>query len=180
MDRETQTTFKLIGNNSVPSRVVSINSEEGYEVIAIGGSERQGTQLTDKNQYDKAFVITCPVENIETALLIDTGASASFILHNFLQEIIKANPQVRMEPNCLTLKLADSHSISTRGTVELHVRIQTREVLVQLHVVDDLVNPIILGCNFLRHERIILRFDNNLTDISNLNLIQEIEEKQNI
>ena len=61
-----------------------------------------------------------------------------------------------MEPNCLTLKLADSHSISTRETVELHVRIQTREALVQFHVVDNLAYPIILGCTFLRHERIIL------------------------
>jgi hypothetical protein len=59
------------------------------------------------------------VENVETAVLIDTGASANFISHNLIEKIIKANPQVRMEPNCLTLKLADSHSISTRGTVEL-------------------------------------------------------------
>jgi len=119
------------------------------------------------------------VENVETAVLIDTGASANFISHNLIEKIIKANPQVRMEPNCLTLKLADSHSISTRGTVELHVRIQTREALVQFNVVDNLAYPIILGCTFLRHERIILRFDNNLTDDLNLNIIQQIEEKHN-
>jgi hypothetical protein len=59
------------------------------------------------------------------------------------------------------------------------VRIQTREALVHFHVVDNLAYPIILGCTFLRHERIILRFDNNLTDNLNLNIIQEIEEKHN-
>jgi hypothetical protein len=112
-------------------------------------------------------------------VLIDTGASANFISHNSIEKIIKANPQVRMAPNCLTLKLADSHSISTRGTVELHVRIQTREALVQFHIVDNLAYPIILGCTFLRQERIILRFDNNLTDDLNLNIIQQIEEKHN-
>jgi hypothetical protein len=89
VDKETQTTIKLIGNNSVPSRVVSINQEEGYKVIAIDGSVRQSTKLTDKNQNHKAFVISCPVEYIETAVLIETGASANFVSHNFIKDIIK-------------------------------------------------------------------------------------------
>ncbi len=41
-----------------------------------------------------------------------------------------------MQPELLTLKLADNHSITTKGSVRLRVCIQGREVTVPLHIVD--------------------------------------------
>jgi hypothetical protein len=50
-------------------------------------------------------------------------------------------------------------------------------VHVQLHIMENLAYPIILGCDFLRKERIILRFDktnnsSNQTGIPSVNVIQ--------
>jgi hypothetical protein len=78
-----------MGNNSRPSRVVSINQKEGNEIttIEIPGLEKQSTQITDTNSNQRALAITCSVENANTVVLIDTGASANFVSNKFIQSI---------------------------------------------------------------------------------------------
>ena len=75
---------------------------------------------------------------------------------------------IEVHPGCLTLKLTDSQSITTKGSVKLRVCIQAREMKVPMHIVDNLEYPIILGCDFLRKEKIILRFDNEQHEIQSI------------
>jgi hypothetical protein len=139
-----------MGNNSRPSRVVSINQKEGNEIttIEICGLEKQSTQITDTNSNQRALAITCSVENANTVVLIDTGASTNFVSNKFIQSIKNKVRDIEVHPGCLTLKLADNHSITTKGSVNLRVCIPAREMEVPMHIVDNLAYPIILCCDF--------------------------------
>ena len=80
-------------------------------------------------------------------MLIDTGASTNIVLNKLIQSIKNKELDIEVHPGCLTLKLADNHSITTKGSVNLRVCIPAREMEVPMHIVDNLAYPIILGCD---------------------------------
>jgi hypothetical protein len=101
-------------------------------------------------------------------VLIDTGASTNIVSNKFIQSIKNKVRDIDVHLGCLILKLADNHSITTKGSVNLRVGTQAREMEVTMHIVDNLANPIILGCDFLRKEKIILRFDNEQHEMQSI------------
>jgi hypothetical protein len=85
---------------------------------------------------------------------------------------------LEVQPELLTLKLAENHSITTKGSIRLRVCIQGREVTVPLHIVDNLAYSIILGCDFLRKEKIILRFDTAQHEIQSIDILNDSKDDQ--
>jgi hypothetical protein len=48
-----------------------------------------------------------------------------------------------------------------------------------MHIVDNLAYPIILGCDFLRKEKIILRLDNEQHDMQSIDILEDSEDGKN-
>ena len=136
--------FKLFGSESRPSGLASItaNRGQGNEVITV----------RDMKESSKAFVITCKADNINTVALVDTGASTNFISHKFLQELMNDG---RIRQIIMTLKLANQQTINTIGRVDIDINLGTRNISVNLLIVKQLAYPVILGCEFLRREKIL-------------------------
>jgi hypothetical protein len=67
--------------------------------------------------------------------------------------------EIKVQHSNLILKLANQQTIITAGYVELRISIKDKEKVVPLFIVETLAYPIMLGCEFLRKEQIILRFD---------------------
>ncbi len=109
-------------------------------------------------------------------MLIDTVASTNFVSNKFIQSIKNKERYIEVHPGCLTLKLADNHSITTKGSVNLLGSIQAQEMEVSMHIVDNLAYPIILGCDFLRKEKIILIFDNEQHEMQSIDKLEDSEE----
>jgi hypothetical protein len=60
--------------------------------------------------------------------------------------------------------------------VNLRVCIQAREMEGPMNIVDNLAYPIILGCDFLRKEKILLRFDNEQHEMQSIDILEESED----
>ncbi len=109
-------------------------------------------------------------------MLVDTGASTYFVSNKFIQNIRTKVRDIEVHPGCLTLKLADNHSITTKGSVNLRMCIQAREMEVPMHIVDNLAYPTILGFDFLRKEKKILRFDNEQHEMQSIDILKDSED----
>ncbi len=72
----------------------------------------------------------------------------------------------------MILKLANQQTISTAGYLELTMQIQTKEIYVPMFIVETQAYPIILGCEFLRKERLILRIYRGIDELIMTELAQ--------
>jgi hypothetical protein len=51
---------------------------------------------------------------------------------------------------------------------------------VPMHIVDNLAYTIILGCDFLRKEKIILRFDNEQHEMQSIDILEDSEDVESL
>ena len=58
--------------------------------------------------------------------------------------------------------------------------IQAREMEVPMHIVDNLAYPIILGFDFLRKEKKILRFDNEQHEMQSIDILEDSEDVESL
>jgi heterodisulfide reductase subunit B len=62
---------------------------------------------------------------------------------NLLRTLGINTSDIEVHPGCLTFKLADTYSVTTKGSVKLRVCKQAREMKVPMHIVDNLIYSIV-------------------------------------
>ena len=103
--------------------------------------------------------------------MLDFGSSMSLI-----EESVAASlgTKTNTAPSSLKLVSATDKDIPTLGCIILHIQLGTLQVNHSLVIVRSLINPVILGLDFLHKHRIIIDFSSNpikvsILDTSDLN-----------
>ena len=100
-------------------------------------------------------VLTLEIGGSPLDVMLDSGSSVSLIRKASLNQIHSVDLQ---EVRNVNLVMASGEQLPVIGHVSTAVKIENKEVLHNLIVVDKLVAPVILGTDFLAKHKLILNF----------------------
>lgn len=99
--------------------------------------------VSDININKEGIYVVCNIEGIQTAILVDTGASVSILSSNFVEKS-NMTDKLEMKPCSVFLTTANGERVSVQG--ECHVEISFGDIKVKQNVlVANIQNECIMG-----------------------------------
>ncbi|CAM1154369.1 Uncharacterised protein r2_g4282 [Pycnogonum litorale] len=92
--------------------------------------------------------------------LLDFGSTLSIIPSAYYNFICSIHPDV-LKPEQVEISIGDGRQISTVGTVNFNIEIFEKSLTHTFTVLANVVHPVIIGCDLLKHFNINSSFRNN-------------------
>ena len=102
------------------------------------------------------ITVTTTIHTIEICTLIDTGASLNYISLSLFEEVQSKTGEIEWTPSETLVSVANKQRIKCLGSVNLPVEIKNKCFIVKFLAMDSLLYHLILGCKWLKQNRITI------------------------